>query len=232
MPKAIKKRISKKSDAPVEEVQEKLSTLKDTLQQRQSIALKIGLGILLIIAAVLFFLIYSHNAASKAAKHEHEAYRIFYSKGPLQTENKQEQYSKSLEVFKKAYDAKKSPFSLYYIASCYYELGQYDESLKTLQDFVRRYSGESQFLPLAYRKMVIIHLRKGDTNEAKKALDALYGLKSDVLKDYALIEYGRLLEKEGNTEEAKKKYEELITRFPASPFKDEAQMKASVKKEG
>jgi tetratricopeptide (TPR) repeat protein len=232
MPKAIKKRISKRTDTPEEEVQERLSTLKDTLQQRQSLALIIGIGILVIIIAGVGFLVYSHSAESKAKKLEYEAYNMYYSRGSLQTPNGEEQYRKALDVFQKAYDTKKSPFSLYYIAACYYELGKYDESLKTLKDFSRKYAHEEKFLPLAYRKMVTIYMRKGDTSETQKTLDALYALKTDIYKDFALMEYGRLLEQEGKPGEAKKRYQELITRFPASPYKDEAQLKLSVPKEG
>ena len=232
MPKAIKRRIAKRTDTPEEEVQEKLSTLRDTLQQRQSFVLKIGIGIIVIVAAVIIFLAYSYNAGTKAKKIEYEAYNMFYSREPQQTANREEHYRKALGSFQKAYDTKQSPFSLYYIAACYYELGQYDESLKTLKDFSRKYSHEEKFLPLAYRKMAAIYMRKGDAAETRKTLDALYSLKTDIYKDFALMEYGRLLEKEGKPAEARKKYEELVTRFPASLYKDEAQLKLSGRKEG
>lgn len=231
MPRAIKKRISKKIDTPEEEVQEKLSLLKDTLQRRQRIALKIGVGIVVIIIAVAGFLLYSYFSASNAKKIEYEAYRVFYGGVPEQAQNKEEKYRKSLEAFKKAYDTKKSPIPLLYIAACYSELGQYEESLKTLQEFARKYSNEERLLPLAYRKMAIIYSQKGDTVETKKILDALYNLKGDIYKDFALVEYGRLFENEGKPDEARKKYEELVLRFPASPYKGEAEMKLSRKKE-
>lgn len=232
MPKAIKKRVTKKTDTPEEGVQETLSNLKDTLRERQRTVLKIGIGILVIIIAIVSFLVYSYTSESSAKKLEYEAYKIYYSRGTLQPENREEQYRKSLDAFKKAYDTKKSPFSLYYIAACSYELGKYDETLQTLKDFSRRYSREENYLPLVYQKMVTIYIGKGDDTEAKKTLDALYNLKTDIYKDFALMEYGRLLEKEGKPDEARKKYEELTTRFPNSPFKDEAQIKVSGKKEG
>jgi tetratricopeptide (TPR) repeat protein len=232
MPKAIKKRVPKKTDTPEEGVQATLSNLKDTLLERQSTALTIGIGILVIIIAVVSFLFYSYTKETSAKKLEYEAYKIYYSRGPMQPENREEQYKKALNAFKKASDTRKSPFSLYYIAACSYELGQYDEALKTLKDFSQRYSGEEKFLPLAYRKMITIYTKKGDAGEAKKTLDALYNLKSDIYKDFALMEYGRLLEKEGKPDEARKKYQELITRFPNSPFKDESQIKLTGKKEG
>jgi outer membrane protein assembly factor BamD (BamD/ComL family) len=80
--------------------------------------------------------------------------------------------------------------------------------------------------------MAMAYIKKGDVNEAKKTLDILYNLKGDIYKDFALIEYAKLLEKEGKLDEAKKKYEELVTKFPNSPFKDDAKAKLPAKKEG
>lgn len=232
MPKAIKKRIPKRTDTPEEEVQEKLSSLKDTLQQRQSFTIKIAIGVLIVIVAVVTYLAYSYHAKSQAKALEYEAYNIYYSRAGLQTASKEEQYKKALEAFQRAYDKKQSPFSLYYIAACHYELGQFDEALKTLKDFAGKYGNEEKFLPLAYRKMATIYMKKGDIPETKKTLDALYALRTDIYKDFALMEYGRLLEREGKTDEARKRYEELTIRFPSSPYKDEAQLKLSGQKEG
>lgn len=232
MPKAIKKKITRKTASTETEVQEKLSSIKDTLRERQSTAMKIFVGILIIMIALVSVLVYSYTSAKKAKLLEYEAYRIYYSSPQIQSADKTDQYKKALDAFKKAYDTKKSPRSLFYIAACYYELGQYDDALRTLKDFVQRYSGDEQFIPLAYQKMAMTYVRKGDTNEAKKILETLYNLKGDIYKDFALMEHARLLEKEGKTDEARKKYEELIRKFPNSPFMDEAKAKTSDKKEG
>lgn len=80
--------------------------------------------------------------------------------------------------------------------------------------------------------MAMVYIRKGNTDDAMKTLDALYKLKGDIYKDFALFESGKLLEKAGKTEEANKKYQELITKYPNSPFKSEAESKLAGKKEG
>jgi predicted negative regulator of RcsB-dependent stress response len=218
MPKAIKKRVSKKTGDTEVEVQERLSSLKDTLKERQRMVLKIGAGIVIIIIAVVGLLVYSSNSQKKARMLEYEGYKIYYSNQQVQAINKEEQYKKALETFKKAYDTKNSPFSLFYIAATYYELGKYDDALKTLKDFTQKYSNDEKFIPLAYQKMALAYIKKGDINGAEKTLDTLYNLKGDIFKDFALMEYGKLLEKEGKVEEAKKKYEELAKKFPNSPF--------------
>lgn len=231
MPKVIKKRVQKKTIATEAEVKDKLAGLKDTLKERQKLVLKYGVGVLFIIIAIISFLLYNYTSHKKARTFEYEAYKIYYNEYQEPSLNDEEHYKKALDIFKKAYDIRKSPLSLFYIAACYYELGKYDDALKTLKDFTQRYSKEDRFVPLAFQKMAMVYIKKGDINEAMKTLDNLYNLNSNIYKDFALMENGRLLEKEGKLDEAKKKYKELTTKFPNSPFLDEAKAKLSEKSE-
>lgn len=232
MPKVIKKRIAKKPADAEEEVKSKLAHLQDTLKERQKTIVKYGIIVLVAIVLIAGFLFYTYSLQKKAKELEYEAYKIYYNVYQKQPLSKDEQYKKALDIFKKAYDTRKSPVSLFYIAGCYYELGQYDDALNTLKEFAQRYSNEERFIPLIYQKMAMVYLRKGNVNEAMNAIDSMYNLKGDIYKDRALIEYARLLEREGKIEEAKKKYKELTTQFPDSPFSDEAKTKLSVEKEG
>jgi len=232
MPKAIKKRIAKKPADAEEEVKSKLAHLQDTLKERQKTVLKYGAIILVVVFAVTGFLFYTYSSQQKAKELEYEAYKVYYNVYQKQPLSREEQYKKALDIFRKAYDTRKSPVALFYIAGCYYEIGQYDDALNALKEFAQRYSNEKRFIPLIYQKMAMVYLRKGNINEAMNAIDSMYNLKGDIYKDLALIEYARLLEREGKIEEAKKKYEELTTQFPDSPFSDEAKTKLSGKKEG
>jgi tetratricopeptide (TPR) repeat protein len=230
MPKVIKKRVPKKTASTEADVKDKLVSLKDTIKERQKSVLKYGVGVLVIFIAITSLLLYNYTSQKKARTLEYKAYKIYYNEYQGPSVSKEEQYKKALDIFKKAYDIRKSPLSLFYIAACYYELGKYDDALKTLKDFTQRYSKEDRFIPLAYQKMAMAHVKKGDINEAMKTLDTLYNLNSNIYKDFALIEYGRLLEKAGKLDEARTKYQELTTRFPHSPFIDEARTKLSEKK--
>jgi predicted negative regulator of RcsB-dependent stress response len=232
MPKAIKKRIPKKTADAETEVKERLSTLKDTLRERQQTAIKFGAGILIAIIAVASFFIYSNTTRKKAQEYEYQAYKVFYSATQLQPSEKNGQYSKALELFNKSYETRTSPAALFYIAACNYELARYDDALKALKEFTKKYSGEARFIPLAYQKMATVYIKKGDMNEALKTLDTLYALPGDTFKDLALLEAGKLLEKQGKVEEAKKKFEELTRKFPNSPYKNEVELQLSGKKAG
>ncbi len=230
MPKAIKKRIPKKTGDAETEVKERLTFLKDALKHRRKTVLKFTAGILVILVILAGVLIHSYTAQKKARTLEYEAYKTYYSNPQTPSSDRQVQYKTALGMFRKAYDTSKSPLSLFYIAACYDDLGNYDEALKTLKDFTRRYSNAETYIPLVYQKMAAIYIKKGDTGEAKKTLDTLINLKGDIYKDFALLEYARLLEKEGKTDEADKKYQELVTRFPNSPFAAEARAKLGAEK--
>jgi tetratricopeptide (TPR) repeat protein len=232
MPKAIKKRTSKKNLGTEAEVKDKLASLRDRIKEQRKSALIYSAIILIVILSISGFFFYNYTSKKKAMTLELEGYEIYnniYQKQPV---NKEEQYKRALDIFKRSYDIRKSPTVLFYIAGCYYELGRYDETIETLKEFTSRFSNKERFVPLAYEKMAMAYLRKGDTKRAEETLKVLYNLKGDIYKDFALIEYAKLLEKEGKTEEAKKKYKELLEKFPNSPFSDEAKAKLGEKKKG
>ncbi|OGW37215.1 MAG: hypothetical protein A2Y97_11615 [Nitrospirae bacterium RBG_13_39_12] len=230
MPKPIKKRIPKKPTSVEVNVKDKLTSLKDIIDEHQKTVLKYGAVIIVTFIAIISFIIYSHTSDKKAKILDYEAYKIYYNEYQKPSLNKEEQYKKALDLFKKAYDKKKKPISLFYIAACYYELGKYDDAMTTLKDFTQRYSSEDNLIPLAYQKITMVYVKKGDIPGAMKTLDNLYNLKVEFYKDFALMEYGRLLEKEGKKDKAMNKYKELTTKFPNSPFFDEANTKLLEKK--
>ena len=232
MPKSIKKRTSKKVIGTETDVKEKLASLKDTILERRKTVLRYGAIILVVLLAIPAFLFYDYTSRKKAKALEYDAYKIYQNIYQTQQLPGDERYKKALDIFKKSYETRKTPSVLLYIAGCYYELGNYDEAIRTLKDFTQRYEDEDDLIPLAYEKLAMAYERKGDTKEALKTLESLYNLKGYIYKDLALIESARLLEKEGKTDEAMKKYKELSEKFPNSPFSDEAKAKLGGKKEG
>ena len=120
---------------------------------------------------------------------------------------------------------------LLYISSFYYELAKYDDALKTLTDFIKKHSNARDLMPIALQETASAQLAKGDREAAQKTLDTLYKMGS-IYQDYALMESGRLLEKDGKKSEAAAKFKELTEKFPASQFFGEAKTRLEEKKEG
>jgi len=229
MPKAIKKKIIKTSSET--DTAETLSKLKKSAEERKRFLLTALSAILAVAVAVGGFLLYSNTQKKNAQKLEYEGYKAYYGLYQKQPVLMEERYKKAEELFRKAYNTKKSPVSLYYIANCYYELGKFDEALNTLKELNLKFPDDEKFVPLSYYKMAMINLKKGSAEEALKSFAVLYNYKTGTYKDLALIESGKILEAQGKAEEARKKYEEVVKDFPQSPVAEEAKARTEKKKE-
>jgi len=229
MPKAIKKKVAKQVKAE-EGMRNIISGVREVITQRQKVFLSVVISFVILCLAIAGFFMYRSNAKERAEALEYEGYKVYYGmfqKQPLQQERR---YQAALEKFKEAYEIRKSPYSLFYVANCYYDMGRYDEALKALKELNERFPDEERFVPLTYYKMAVINLRKGDREAALKLLNTLSNYKSASFKDLALIESGRIFESMGQTGEAARKYEEITKNFPGSPFVEEARTKLSGKK--
>ena len=117
---------------------------------------------------------------------------------------------------------------LLYIANCHYELGGYDEAIKTLKELTNRFP-DSGIASIAYYKTATAYVKKGDTDNALNALKQIVSVKDSALQDMALLETGKILELSGKTEDAMNKYKELINKFPKSALINEAKARMGEK---
>lgn len=227
MPKPIKKRSEKKTGSD-EDLRETIVDIRQRLKERQR-TLVYYAGIFLILAiSVVAFTVYKKTSTSKALELELEGYKLFYGDYQAGLMPPAERYQKAIEMFKKSYASKKRPYVLLYIANCYYELGNYNDAIKTLNDLTAQFS-EIPIISLAYYKMAMAYVKKGDMDGAITALKNLLSIKDSALQDIALLESGKILESTGRTEEAKNRYKELINKFPKSPLISEAKTRLGEK---
>jgi predicted negative regulator of RcsB-dependent stress response len=232
MPKAIKKKVSKKETDAEIDVQDRIQDIKKVFEKKQKTLAAYGLITLSAVIVIGGIALYRFNSNDKAQQLEYEAYKTYYNlyqKTPLAG---QEKARKALDLYQQAYAKRKSPRVLLSIADVYTELGQDDEALKTLEDFSKKYARDEALLTLALQKMAGIQMKKGNTAEALKTLDRMAAVPGDMLKDVVLVEKARLLEKEGKKDEAAALYKELSEKYPTSPYSTEAKGKIGEKKEG
>jgi len=233
MPKAIKKKSVHQKEVDTEiQVKDRFEGIKKTLEQKQKALVSYGLIALSAAVVIGGIAVYRFSANDKAQQLEHEAYKAYYNmyqKTPLAG---QEKAQKALELFQQAYEKKKSPRVLLFIVDAYAEMAKYDDALKALDEFTKRYVREEALMPLAYQKMVALQLKKGSKDEALKTLDRISSASGDMLKDFALIQKARMLEQDGKKDEAIVKYKELTEKYPQSPYAEEAKTKSGEKKAG
>jgi predicted negative regulator of RcsB-dependent stress response len=227
MPKAIKKVVVRKSED--EQYQESVHQLRDRLQERQRLLVKVGVAVLaaLVIAAGVF--VYMDNAKTKAAAYELEAYRHLAGADPASAKlPTADRVKKALDAFTKAYAERKSTDLRFAIGLCYFDLGNLDEAIKVFQEVGE--SSDARFAGLGLYKVAMIQLKKGDADKALAALNRVALTRNAPLQDLALIEGGKILASQGKTEEAKVKFQEVITKFPNSASAAEAKASLGAQK--
>ena len=232
MPKAIKKKVSKKELDTEIEVQDRIKNIKKIFENKQRTLAAYGLIALSAAIVIGGMALYRFNAHDKAHQLEYEAYKTYYNlyqKTPLSGQDKAQ---KAIELYQQAYEKRKSPRLLLSIADAYTTLGKDDEALKTLEDFTKRFAREEALMPLALQKMAGIQIRKGNKAEALKVLDRIVAAPGDMLKDIVLVQKARMLEQDGKKDEATALYKELTEKYPASPYLEEAKGKIGEKKAG
>jgi len=219
MPKAIKKVIVRKSDE--EQYQESVEHLRERLQERQRTLVKVGAAVLAVMVMIAGVFVYLDSAKTKAATYELEGYRHLAGGDPATAGlPAEERIKKALEAFSKAYEARKSADLKFSMGLCYFDLGRYDEAIKAFQDVGE--SADVRFAGLGQYKVAMVQLKKGDSAKALAALEKVVLTRNAPLQDLALVEMGKILAAQGKTEEAKAKYQEVMTKFPKSPVAEEA----------
>lgn len=231
MPKAIKKKIKHKEGGADHEIQDRLAGIQQELKKKQKSVMAYG-GIALAAAVAIGGMAYYRAAANQnAMQHEYEAYKAYHNLYQKTPAARQDQLRLALDLFQKSYAEKKNPSVLLYVASVQAELGQSDEALKTLEAFIKTHGRVTDLMPIVYQQIAAIQLGRNNSVEALKALDAIAQLPGPMLKDQALLESGKILEKDGKKEEALAKYREIKEKYPDSPYLQEAKARLGEKPE-
>lgn len=230
MPKAIKKKIAKPSDQPVE-VENALHKIVQEAADNRQLLVRIAAALAAVLVIAIGAYLYSSGRAAKADELEYRAYKTYqglYEQVQPASSVKAEQ---ALDLFKQAYEARKSPFSLYYIALCQYDLAQYDEAANTLARFLAEHPDDVRFISLVYFKLAMSNMKAGKADEALRYFTDMNTLASNAMKDMALIEAARLLDRMGRSDEAVSRYQAIVTQFPTSYFAAEAKQKLGIEDE-
>lgn len=205
---------SKKTLSEEDKFVSTIDDFKERIQSKQKTLVYIAMGVVLLIVIVVGGMIFVNINNQKAKEYEAEGYKYFYS---ATKDNASDYYSKALELFKKAYDSKKTAYSLLYIATCYEKLGRFDDAIKSLDELVKNFN-DAETLSIGYNKLSAIYIKKGEPQKAIDSLDNITKLKGGVLQDFAYLQSALLLETIGKPDDAKLRYKNLTDKHPNSPF--------------
>ncbi len=227
MPRTIKKRAPREKETRTDGMAV-YDELKESIAKRQKAVLSLSIAVLVVIAVAAGLYFHHGSTVRKANDYNAQGYALYYGLSP-QAPQPPQRYALALSFFQKAYSARKSAYSLYYVGASQYALGQYAQALATLKKVYTDYPEDAQFVPLSLYKSAMVALKMGKAEDATKYLSMMEGSRFNSLKDMAYYEDARILESLGRKDEAARKINELIQLFPQSPYSMDlkAQMQAA-----
>ena len=228
MPRAIKKSVKKPPKKTGNDEMYVYNELKERIAGRKKTLLAWGAAAAAVLALAAGLYIHHSVTAGRANEYNARGYAAFYGLSPEMPApappapgtpaGAAARYGQALSWFEKAYAARASAYSLYYIGASQYELGEYGPAVKTLSGVAARYPGDARFVPLSEYKLAMIELRLGKEDEALGYLRMMEKSPFDAFKDIAYYEDAKLLESMGKKDEAARKIEDLIHKFPQSSY--------------
>ncbi len=181
-----------------------------------------GVAILVVlIAAILGWNYYSRSRTARAQSELSQVIATFTDTTNIKSEK--ERYDKTIVEAQKIYDSYRSqPVGIiaeYYMALSQEGLGDTAKATQTLQDVIQR--GDQSIKGVAQFALGGIYKKHGDTQKAVDMYKPLYD-SGQYSKAAVAYELATLYENNNQLDQAKDYYQKLVSEFPDSPFRSNA----------
>ncbi|MEX2491269.1 MAG: tetratricopeptide repeat protein [Nitrospirales bacterium] len=104
----------------------------------------------------------------------------------------------------------------------------YQGAIEAYTSLVQEHAQDHILVGLVQQRLGLAQLLNGNREAAVSAFEAVLGNPDALNKDQVLFELAKLAESEEKTDEAVKRYTQLIQEFPVSPFSSEANLRVKV----
>ncbi len=195
--------------------------IMDLLSVRKKRILKLSLIFSIAVAVLVAGLFIYLNYVNRLTYEKYLLAQDLYLQAEQeQNEEKVESLGKAATLFEKVI-AQKLWFGnreeiFFYLADCLYRLGNYEKSIKTLEEFQKKYP-RSYFSPWARLKMALIYEEMEKYKQAIKIYEIIKEkYAQNPVAPEALLGEARCRELTGDKEGAIKMYRNLISRYPLS----------------
>jgi len=201
--------------------------------QEQRRAVLVGLGVLLVAAAVVAGVIwYDYQATLKARDLDQEA-TLHYLNRPADDPKKgHEQLAQAINLYKQVVDqyprSPVAPLALFHLGNAQVLANEVDAGIETYKRFMLLHSSNTSLLGLVQQRMAYAYLVKGDRDQAVKAFTGILEIPGALNKDHVLFELAKLEESQSRPEGALAHYQDLMKNYPNSPFTSEAAVRVKV----
>ncbi len=130
-----------------------------------------------------------------------------------------------LEQYPATPSAKVSSFLL---GNSMMETENYQGAIDAYTSFIQDHTQDHILVALVQQRLGLAQLLNGDREAAVTVFDAVLGNPHALNKDQVIFELAKLAESEEKTDDAVKRYKQLIQEFPLSPFSTEANLRVKV----
>ena len=219
---------------PVDEAH-MLSWLDHTLHGAQDYRrpLLVGLGVLVLAAAVVGGVFYvDRQAAQKAQDLEQEAMRFLTAPSANDPQKADHALKEAIARYRQIVDqyprTSTAPLALYHLGNTLVQANELSAAIEAYQRFLGLYGSNPSMAGLVQQRLAYVYLHKGDRDQAVKALTGILETPGTLNRDQALFELARLEESQSRPEGALARYQELIKTYPNSPFTSEATIRTKI----
>jgi outer membrane protein assembly factor BamD (BamD/ComL family) len=212
-----------------------VSWLDHTLQGSQNYRrpLLVGLGVLVLAAAVVGGVFYvDRQAAQQAQGLEREAMRFLTAPTSNDPQKADHALKEAIAKYRQIVDqyprTSMAPLALYHLGNALVQANELSAAIEAYQRFLTQYSSNPSMAGLVQQRLAYVYLHKGDRDQAVKALTGILETPGTLNRDQALFELARLEESSSRPEAAVARYQELIKTYPNSPFTSEATIRTKI----
>lgn len=201
--------------------------------QEQRRAVLVGLGVLLVAAAVVAGVIwYDYQATLKARELDQEATLHYLNRPADDPKKSHEQLSQAITLYKQVVDqyprSPVAPLALFHLGNAQVLANEVDAGIETYKRFMLLYSSNTSLLGLVQQRLAYAYLVKGDRDQAVKAFMGILEIPGALDKDHVLFELAKIEESQSRPEGALAHYQDLMKNYPNSPFTSEAAVRVKV----
>ena len=194
--------------------------------------LLVGLGVLVLAAAVVGGVFYvDRQAAQKAQELEQEAMRFLTAPAndPQKADHAlKEAIARYRQIVDQYPRTSTAPLALYHLGNTLVQANELSAAIEAYQRFLALYSSNPSMAGLVQQRLAYVYLHKGDRDQAVKAFTGILDTPGTLNRDQALFELARLEESQSRPEGALARYQELIKTYPNSPFTSEATIRTKI----
>jgi len=208
-----------------------IDKLLNWMKPHKAIVISGLIGLFLVVGIYVIASSYIHSRENSSEKMLADALEVYYYQ-PVKGETPKyetpaAQQEAALKKLQQVIDGKPTESveqrARFYMAADYVKLHKIDKAVKILANLFEE--ADYPFKPLVGIKYAALLKEQGKLKDALKVYNTLSGvdISKDTIKDYVLLQKGKLLKKMGKADEAKAAFSTLVQKFQNSRYAKEAQ---------